>query len=941
MKKIALIIFATFYLHALYSQVTVAPEVAAELKKDQRFKTYALKMTRFLDSLKASARDSASIQKIQSEYKKLARLLFYLEGHQGANGEIVNVNEKTQQAMAELMQSPMMQTESPHLGSWSLVGPQFVTDSYGNRGIGRVDRMAFHPTDASTFYAGTPAGGLWKTANNAISWFSVNNYIPSLGISGIVVSHAAPSTLYVLTGDGDSNIGLYGFVEGLDYIRPSIGVLKSTDDGESWTRTALDIPGFYVGYKLIQSPSDANVLIAATSKGLYRTANGGSSWNMVSADSSRFYDVEWKPGSSATVYACTNNDFYMSVSAGQTFAQLNNRIPESITDADRLALAVTPNNPNIIYLLAGSGGARLRLFRSTDAGGNFFLRSDRNISGGTVKYMMNVAASPLNFNHVAVGNLNVSFSEDGGTTFLRSSQNGDDGAARYVHADIHELAHNPLNGMLYIGSDGGVFNTDDNGVAIFQKLLGMSATQFYHFSVADDDEDAIVGGAQDNGVMFKDGTTTFFKNYKAGDGFDIAMPHDEGSFVVASINTETYFFHRSFPSEYWFLGQQTGVWYKPVTTSWFDSTKYAGGSQVMRWKAFGPNVPVATSAANGRWALTNSPSNGNRLYAAGGPEWNDDGSESLKTLSRSDDNASTWTTIHGNPGFPDSIGKITSIAVHPTNSNRVYVTFGGYQAGVKVYYSANAGVSWTNLSAGLPNLPVNVVVVNDIGDVYIGNDIGVFFRTETGTWMPFFNGLPKVPVTDLQIRNSILFASTFGRGMWSTTVRGNCPPSVNLTGDLTGRIVYEATTITATSRLINGAGTEIYFKAANQTTLNPGFIANASTGIEFRAWIAACGTGGLPLSADLMDKAVNSAMQMDSTHFVFDLPFPAMVIIGTLDEEGNVREQLSRPVRMLAGKQRLPLPLIEKDTRIVMFVDGEVFGIVDMPFVRKSDEVRK
>jgi ligand-binding sensor domain-containing protein len=76
----------------------------------------------------------------------------------------------------------------------------------------------------------------------------------------------------------------------------------------------------------------------------------------------------------------------------------------------------------------------------------------------------------------------------------------------------------------------------------------------------------------------------------------------------------------------------------------------------------------------------------------------------------------------------------------------------------------------------LPDLPVNAVAVNDNGDIYIGTDIGVFYREEGGTsWMPFFNGLPKVPVTDLQITNSYIYASTFGRGIWGSSTHGNCP----------------------------------------------------------------------------------------------------------------------------------------------------------------------
>jgi len=946
MKKFFTLLISSFSFLCTYSQVQVPPHIAVALKGDRSFRNYAVKMTRYLDSLLLVTKDSLLLKKINSRYKKLARQLQYLEGHQNSKGEIVNVSEENMKALEAYQQSEMAQTESPHLGSWTLIGPQYVSATFGHRGIGRVDRIAFHPSNANIIYAGTPAGGLFKTTTGGTIWNPVNNYIPSLGISGLVVSHANPTTLFVLTGDGDSNIGIYGLVEGMDYIRPSIGVLKSLDDGQSWTKTGLNIPGFYVGYKLIQSPNDANVLLAATSKGIYRTDNAGSSWNLVSSDSARYYDIEWKPGSTSTLYASSGNRVFISVSAGQTFADITNRIPDDISNCGRIALAVTPNNVNVVYVLAGrttTGFPHMRIFRSTNSAASFFLRSDyNNVDGGTVEYMLNIVASPTNYNNVTVGNTYTRFSEDGGASFVRSGST-DDASARYLHPDAHELIYNPLDDKLYIGCDGGLFYTDDHGQTISSRFLGMSNTQFYHLGVADDNENMVVGGAQDNGIIVKNANTSFFENYKEGDGFDIAMPHGTGNFILATINYNTYFFQKNFPSTFWYLNVQTGTWFKTVATSWFDSTKFAGGTQILRWSAFSESsAPVGTFDANGRWALTTSPSNGNRLYCAGGPAWNDDGDQSGKTLSRSDDKGNTWTALQNNSGFPSVFSKITSVTVHPTNSNKVYVTFGGYQAAVKVYYSSNAGANWTNLSGGLPDLPVNTVAVNDNGDIYIGTDIGVFYREEGGTsWMPFFNGLPKVPVTDLQITNSYIYASTFGRGIWGSSTHGNCPLTLNLTTNLTGRVVYEAKDITASSSVVNGAGTDIYLKSENGTTLNPGFTANGSAGAEFRSWIAPCGTGGLPLNVSLIENRNTAALKLDSGKLEFNLSFPALVTLYAADSTGNIQSMLNKPIRMMEGKQSLSLFDKVHSGKLILVADGNVVGIQDMPKTPAADEKKE
>ena len=914
------------------AQIEVPQHIAQKLQNDKSFKSYAFNMTQYLDSLLKTTSDTTAIKAINKKYKYLARQLYYLEGHQDENGNIVNASLKNFEAVEDLRSEHSADAITSVNGAWTRIGPDLVITTFGTKGIGRVDRIAFHPTLENTMYAGTPCGGIFKTTNGGSLWSNLNNYIPSLGISGIVVSHANPSVLYALSGDGDSNLGIYGFVEGMDYIRPSIGVLKSSDDGNSWQRTNLNIPGFYVGYKLVQSPTDANILIAATSKGLYRTDNGGSSWNMVSADSSRYYDVEWKPGSSAQLYAVTATKFFMSVSSGQTWADLTHRITEDISNCGRLALAVTPANSSYVYLLAGSPSSgsynNLRTFRSINSAGTFFLRSDQSYSGGNVRYMLNVGASPLNANHIVIGNLKCHYSEDGGTTFVRHTQSDDDNLNSYVHADVHELAFNPINGKLFIGSDGGVFMTDDHGLNHINRLTGLTATQFYHMDVNDANADHMIGGAQDNGIMYKDDNTSFFTNYRSGDGFDISYPHGYGTGVVATINTNTYFFYEDFPSDAYVISQANNVWYKPVAYSYFDSSKFIGSvSQIIKWVVVNPTVTPAVYSGKGNWALITSPSNNNRLYAAGGGDWNHAGLNNQKDLMRSDDKAVTWTSLRNMQGFPDTVGKITAIAVHPDNSNSVYFTLGGYQSHRKVYFSSTTGNSWVNISGGLPNVPVNAIAVHPNGDVYIGNDIGVFLSKATsGNWVPFFNGLPKIPVTELKIVGNTLYASTFGRGMWKTDLAGACPSSIFLSAAQSGRVFYEAGTITATAVLIDGAGTEIYAKAETEATLLPGFRANAGSGEQFRSWIANCGTGGVPLMRANLQFRNALGLKIDNEELSFNLPFGALVSFYSADDTFTPVNKIGPSYRLQEGPQKIKLRASSEYEKILVVADGTIVG---------------
>jgi hypothetical protein len=127
---------------------------------------------------------------------------------------------------------------------------------------------------------------------------------------------------------------------------------------------------------------------------------------------------------------------------------------------------------------------------------------------------------------------------------------------------------------------------------------------------------------------------------------------------------------------------------------------------------------------------------------------------------------------------------ITDIEVHNTDQNTLWVTFGGWSNGTKVYKSTNGGSSWTNISAGLPNIPVNCVVYqhNSNGGIYIGNDIGVYYYDETvGVWDDFFKNLPRTIVNDLVINHfgSKITAGTYGRGVWQSNLYNSTLFAVN------------------------------------------------------------------------------------------------------------------------------------------------------------------
>ena len=184
-------------------------------------------------------------------------------------------------------------------GYWNQVGPTDhvqVGNGY-NSGVGRVNCIAFHPTDPNTLWVGAPAGGLWKTNNLGATWTPLSDGLPSVGVAGIAVNPSNPDIIYILTGDGDGG-----------HTR-SIGVMKSLNGGDTWLSTGLtwDIYDNVQGFKLIMDPTGPDTLLAATSNGLYRTFNGGLSWSQ--RHNELTVDVEFNPGDNSVVYLHTRNRF--------------------------------------------------------------------------------------------------------------------------------------------------------------------------------------------------------------------------------------------------------------------------------------------------------------------------------------------------------------------------------------------------------------------------------------------------------------------------------------------------------------------------------------------------------------------------------------------------------------------------------------------------------
>lgn len=873
MKKFFFLTVLLICLLHVTAQKKLPPQLATQLTGKTKFREIKSTVENYYKTEKnrIAVTDTISRKKIERQRKFWNRDLYWMEGHTDANGNVADANKLTY----EYLKQETTVASLTSYGNWQPIGP-FSLDA----GIGRVNRIAFHPTNANIIYAGTPQAGLWKTTNGGNSWTCISNFLPSLGISGIVIDKVNPNIIYVLTGDGDAATG--GFTDRYGYIRFSQGVFKTTNGGDTWNKMT-EFPGLeglqYVTFNLAVSSQNNNLLLAATNGGLFRSNNGGNTWthcNIVtpsaSDDFSKVWDVVFKPGSSDVAY-CTvavsgGSQFFRSTDGGLTFTT-NNTVSYSPatfnTSAQRIKIAVSPNNSNYVYLLAGPGNVISQTFkgvwRSTNSGASFTRRaSSPDILGyqdiindfdDQNTYDLALAANPADANMIITGGLVAWRSEDGGTTYNEIVDYFEDADnSNYIHSDIHDLQYNPLDGKLWAATDGGVASSTDNGDN-WTRHFTMNISAFYHYKPSNQDN-LRWGGTQDNGTMLQISGNSYYK-FDGGDGYDVMTDK-----APAGNNND----------DYWVINKT--IWTDgigdieitpPLSDNFFPNLDMCPNDEDIIYAGYNkfwisPNrgddwidVPVthggsAASYAAGNWCVATCPSDPSRVYCAG-----DNGDEDRGFFRIIDANTTNPQADYHVPEIAGSSNKITDITVNENNANIVWLTLGGFDERKKVFRSTNGGQTWSNQSSNLPNLPVNCILL-DGNSVYIGTDIGVYYKnfgTDT-SWTPFYNGLPRVPVSQMHkvflpsTNQFYIEASTFGRGLWRSEIFGTCTSNITVTANLQGQQFYQAgTSLSSTSVVSGGAGTNVFFQSGNAVTLTPGF--HAESGNYFKAYVLPCNSG--------------------------------------------------------------------------------------------------
>jgi PKD repeat protein len=676
-------------------------------------------------------------------------------------------------------------------GDWQMLGP---VGAPTNGGAGRLNFIRFDPTTTNTIYVGAPDGGLWKSTNGGTSWTTNTDQLAVIGCTDIAIDPTNTQIMYLATGDGDAADSY------------SVGVLKSTNGGTTWNTSGLDwtVNQGRTISKLLMHPTNSSILLAATSNGVYRTTNAGTSWTQVRTGS--FKDMEFKPGDPNTVYVA-GTTFQKSTDNGATWTTITSGLPSS--NIQRIAIAVSEANSDYVYLLYGRSDDQglLGVYRSTNSGTSFTQRhggspnllgweSNGSDEGGQAFYDLTIAASPLNAEVVIVGGVNLWRSTNGGSSFSINGHWWGD-VAPYVHADHHDIVFIPGSSTYYSANDGGINRTTNNGSTWTDLSSNLAIAQQYRIGLSASNASLLVAGHQDNGTNKLNGTT--WSEIYGGDGMDCFIDRTNNNIIIASY---VYGEHKRSTNGGGSFSNITSGLPTGNNAEWL-STIRQDPNTASTYLAGGRTALYRSTNSGSSWASIGTPSGTGKIIEFSIAPSNSAVIYTVKdnAVSKTINTGSNWSNV--STGLPTSTVSPTYVAISNTNPDVAFVTFSGYSSTNKVFKTTNGGTSWTNISSGLPNVPCNTIVYQNnsaVDAVYVGTDIGVYYRDNTMTdWIYFSNGLPRVAVRDLEIYypTSRLRAATYGRGTWDSDLySGEVAPIADFSASQTNLITGQSTTFT-------------------------------------------------------------------------------------------------------------------------------------------------
>lgn len=674
-----------------------------------------------------------------------------------------------------------------------------------------------------TVYVGAASGGVWKSVNAGATFKPIFDKQPVQSIGAISIDPKNPKIVWVGTGE--------------PWTRNSVslgdGVYKSTDGGDTWANMGLK-ESERIG-NIVIDPGNSDVVYVAVlgklwsdsdERGVYKTSDGGKSWTKIlkgANSSTGCSTLSLDPQNPQVIYAGmwdfrrqgwtfrsggdgpkapSGSGLFKSTNGGASWTELTDQSAKGLPAKPwgRVAVAVAPAKPSVVYAFIEGVPPTNALYRSDDSGRSWTALDRSQNMIWRPFYFANLNVDPKNENKIYKAGGSLIASSDGGQSFSNIGGGG--------HGDFHCVWIDPNNtDYLITGDDGGVWYSYDGGNR-WWKADNLPISQFYHVSVDLDQPYHVYGGLQDNSSWIGDSaypggiTSSRWENMYGGDGFwmfadpadpDYLYAESQGG-EIGRVNRKTLESRNIKPLPQYKENKLRFNWNTPIHLSPTEKgTIYIGAQFLFRsrdhgqtWDRISPDlttndpekqkqeqsggVSIDNSSAEMHttiYAIAESPRNQNLIWVG-----TDDGNVQITR-----DGGKTWTNVIANiPGLPKNAW-VTSLDASHFDEGTAYATFDLHTFGDMrpfVYRTIDFGKTWVPLvREDGPMRGFAHVVKEDLVDkdlLFVGTELGLWISLDGGAqWAQYKGGeLPYVPVRDLAIhpRDHDLVIATHGRGIW-------------------------------------------------------------------------------------------------------------------------------------------------------------------------------
>ncbi len=654
---------------------------------------------------------------------------------------------------------------------WEGLGPAGIMNDNLARFSGRV--LDLNGVDGSGLTLASASGGLWQYS---ILWpHPLTEDLPSQWIGALAIDPHDEETMIIGTGEFWAHDGM--------------GLWKTTDGGITWSHKTMSPEP--AAFFRIKYSNNGQTVHAATTAGYYRSSDGGETWTRIYNGAVTDLGIADPLDTSGIIYQCRWNDgLYKSTNDGQQWYHLDDAVLPG-SGLARGAVTVSASDPEIVYVafshLVWNGGNSAYVmegvYRTTDEGIHWTdVTPSVNYMGGQAWYNNVISVSPTDPDLLFAGGVRLMRSQDGGATW---EEIVDD----QLHVDYHAMQWDNRGNYFWVGHDGGLsfsdaqgepgsWTTDGNNLPITQ-FTEFDSKGFHWVSAS------FAGGSQDNGICISTNGGDTWGARSGGDGGGIEFGDSiQDLWIASGIFDDGILFHhkRSYDGGITVTDITNGL---PENSTWYPAVcpdgngrmyTYAGNRVYFRddddpsWQTASPDG-FGGDITN----LTASAVSGSRVLFV-----------CLDTTSQNQMYVYIDGSWHSRKAGLPAAAMVRRVVPHPAYTGWAYALMNGLGTpGQKLYMTTDLGVTWTNITGDLPNMPLADLVVHPDDDdiLFLGTGGYGFFRTTDGGahWERWNKGCPEaLMVMEMKTLDLRLFdqgfhvvTATYGRSMWSRNINGD------------------------------------------------------------------------------------------------------------------------------------------------------------------------